>query len=53
MCNCSRRTTARETWRVTYPAGSGRGTETKTTEIAAKLAAGRVPGASYEKVATP
>lgn len=33
-------------WTVTYPNGA---TETKTTEVAARLAAALVPGAKYAK----
>jgi len=36
-------------WVVTYPNGA---TETKTTEVAARLAAALVPGAKYVKAET-
>lgn len=47
MCNCRKNKTATPATRyiVTYPGG---GTETKTSEVAAKLAAGKVPGATYK-----
>lgn len=40
----------RDTWTVTYPDGS---TVTKSSEIAAKLAAGARPGATWVKNETP
>lgn len=48
MCNCRKGATPTATatkYLVTYPNG---GTETKTSEIGAKLAAGRVPGATWK-----
>ncbi len=46
MCSCSKKKGASVTTKyvVTYPNGS---TETKTSELAAKLAAGKMPGAKY------
>ena len=45
MCNCRKnKSTPATKYVVTYPGG---GTETKTSEIAAELAAGKVPGARY------
>jgi hypothetical protein len=54
MCNCGKSRTASrsgQTWTVTYPAGHAVGSETKSTEVAAKLAAARVPGATYAPTA--
>lgn len=53
MCNCGARAqraaAARtvETWRVTFPDGTS---ADKHSEPAAKIAAGKVPGATYKKV---
>jgi hypothetical protein len=47
MCSCRKKTAATATatkWVVSYPGG---GTETKSSEMAAKLASGKVPGATY------
>lgn len=46
MCSCSKSKTAKtaKKYTVTYPGG---GTQTMTSELAAKLAAGKVPGAKY------
>ncbi len=45
MCNCRKGKGAAARYIVTYPNGS---TDSKTSEVAAKLAVGRVPGAKYE-----
>lgn len=46
MCNCRKNKTSNTATRyvVTYPNGS---TETKTSEISAKLAVGKIPGSTY------
>ncbi len=46
MCSCSKgkKATSTTKYLVTYPNGN---TETKTSELAAKLAAGKIPGAKY------
>lgn len=46
MCNCrkSKSATTATRYVVTYPNGA---TETKTSEVGAKLAAGRVPGSTW------
>lgn len=50
MCNCRKNRAAKgATYTVTYPNGA---TETKSSEVAAKLAAGKVPGATW-KASTP
>lgn len=46
MCSCRKGNASTATrYTVIYPNGA---TETKTSEVGAKLAAGRVPGARYE-----
>lgn len=49
MCSCNKKKGPGATtkYKVTYPNGNS---ETKTSLVAAKLAAGKVPGAKYDPI---
>ena len=51
MCSCNKGKARGATtkYQVTYPNGNS---EVKTSQVAAKLAAGKVPGAKYAPVPT-
>lgn len=47
MCNCGGSRRNNQTWTITYPADSGKEPEVKTNAAAARIAASKVPGATW------